>query len=139
MLSGVCGEHSDDIFVECTAEGVVCHYDDVPGYLEIEPDNCDGEDNDCDGEVDEFCDAPPAEDEDGDGVLLDGDGSGVPGDALCADGQTTNCDDNCPVTENPLQADEDEDKVGDACDNCPQLYNPGQQDEDADGIGDACT
>ena len=139
LLLGVCGEFADDIFLECTVEGVLCFYGDVPGYMEVEPDNCDGKDNDCDGEVDEFCDAPPAEDEDGDGVLLDGDGSGVAGDALCADGQTNNCDDNCPVTENPLQADEDEDKVGDACDNCPQTYNPDQQDEDADGIGDVCT
>jgi hypothetical protein len=28
--------------------------------------------------------------------------------------------------------------LGDACDNCPLLDNPGQADFDADGIGDVC-
>jgi formylglycine-generating enzyme required for sulfatase activity len=85
----------------------------------------------------------PAEDLDGDGVLDDGDGSGVSGDAPCADGVFEACDDNCPFIANPDQADLDADGEGDACKGC---------DEDADcddgvpctvdachGIGGYCT
>lgn len=74
------------------------------------------------------------EDADGDGMgdSCDGDadGDGIP-----------NLPDNCPLTPNPDQLDQDEDrsdKRGDACDNCPRKYNPGQEDTDRDGIGDAC-
>ena len=42
-------------------------------------------------------------DTDGDGVLDDGDGSGIPGDTPCEPDVTTDCDDNCPEVANPDQ------------------------------------
>jgi len=46
-------------------------------------------------------------------------------------------DDNCPLTANPDQHDEDADVRGDRCDPCPQLANA-DIDMDGDQIGDAC-
>ncbi|MCC7201470.1 MAG: thrombospondin type 3 repeat-containing protein [Nitrospirae bacterium] len=100
-------------------------------------------------------------DDDNDGISDDGDNSGVEGDHLCAAGATANCDDNCPYTFNPDQADKDGDGIGDACetdrdgdgvpdgqDNCPDIANGpaqanitgvgNQTDTDSDGQGDAC-
>lgn len=75
-------------------------------------------------------------DEDEDGVADDGDLSGSSGDRICACGQATVCDDNCPAIPNAPQADADCDGVGDACDNGPGVYNPSQADADLDGVGD---
>jgi hypothetical protein len=68
---------------------------------------------------------PPAQDDDGDGVL-----NGV---------------DNCPALANPQQYDEDGDGDGDVCDNCPHIANALQEDvgetqlgDAKDGVGDAC-
>ncbi|WP_438001829.1 DNRLRE domain-containing protein [Sorangium sp. So ce185] len=89
---------------------------------------------------------------DGYGVGLTSLGS-QDGDGI-APGLGRGCD-NCPVTHNPDQADEDADGIGDACDPCPRgdrdrdavcdaadncasAANPSQTDSDADGIGDAC-
>jgi hypothetical protein len=46
--------------------------------------------------------------------------------------------DNCPGVDNPDQADDDDDGVGNACDNCRATPNVDQLDADHDGIGDAC-
>ncbi len=77
-------------------------------------------------------------DSDGDGVLDDGDGDGIPGNHPCSSGGWLGCDDNCPLTPNPDQIDADGDGDGDACDNCPTVANPDQADADLDDIGDAC-
>ncbi|MFO1501661.1 MAG: M4 family metallopeptidase [Verrucomicrobiota bacterium] len=46
--------------------------------------------------------------------------------------------DNCPVTANPKQENNDRDRYGNVCDNCPDIPNDGQEDMDGDKIGDVC-
>ncbi len=65
-------------------------------------------------------------DSDSDGILDDGNLSCIAGDAPCAGGAVSGCDDNCINTSNPDQADNDGDGGGDACDD----------DDDNDGILD---
>ncbi len=98
-------------------------------------------------------------DDDGDGVC---DPCGVaPPLPLCSGVVTSNActgSDNCPTDPNPanadgVQADADNDGIGDVCDddtdldgdglagdadNCPTVANPDQTDTDGDGVGDAC-
>jgi len=64
-------------------------------------------------------------DTDGDGILDDGDNSGLI-DKYCKDGITVNCDDNCTTISNPDQTDTDNDGEGNACD----------EDDDNDGMPD---
>ncbi len=63
----------------------------------------------------------------------DGDGYGDPGhpENQCSE-------DNCYLTYNPEQQDDDSDGVGNVCDNCPDASNPDQIDTDGDTVGDSC-
>ncbi len=92
---------------------------------------------------------PDATDRDADGVLDDGDFSGLQGDAPCPDGSFVFCDDNCPDAPNPDQRDTDGDGRGDVCDNCPTISDRPFPtlvataalpfaDTDDDGVGDRC-
>jgi len=55
-------------------------------------------------------------DTDNDGILDDGDNSGISGDNPCTGGNKISCDDNCPDNCNIQQLDADEDGIGDVCD-----------------------
>ena len=78
------------------------------------------------GTQDVWVDRLDALDYDGDGVLNDGDSSGVLDDLPCSTGQSSGCDDNCPGVPNAGQEDTDLDGVGDVCDDCPDVFNPDQ-------------
>ena len=61
-------------------------------------------------------------DDDGDGIMDDGDGSGLSGDHPCANGNTLRCDDNCPTLANPQQIDTNNNGVGLECDTVEQRW-----------------
>ena len=108
-----------------------------PGVSQECAPNCAGKadcaDDGCGGSCGFFC-----SDTDNDGILDDGDFSGVVGDNPCTGGQVLNCDDNAPEVKNPDQADDDADGVGQVIDNCPDAFNPDQEDGDGNGVGDMC-
>jgi hypothetical protein len=82
--------------------------DNCPGVY-----NPDQEDNEGDG-LGDLCDP----DDDNDGILDDGDGSGTIGDNPCTGGQSSGCDDNCQFDYNPAQEDDDGNGVGNECEGC---------------------
>ena len=129
----------DNVVHPSTAAGDACEDPDLDGRVDAE-DNCPDianraqRNSDGDGQGGDACDP----DDDNDGVLDDGDGSGVTGDNPCTGGSTTNCDDNLPFDPNPGQEDADADGVGDLEDNCLGLANPEQLNFDGDAEGDDC-
>jgi len=105
------------------------------------PEVCNGQDDDCNGTTDEGY-----EDQDKDGIAncVDPD---IDGDSVL------NADDNCPMTPNPDQFnndypedtdgnacddDDDNDGVPDVVDNCPFIKNQDQANHDTDDMGDIC-
>ena len=50
----------------------------------------------------------------------------------------TNNEDDCPMTSDYSQANQDGDPFGDKCDSCPTLPESAQADREGDGVGDAC-
>lgn len=119
-------------------DGIADDADNCPGVANPDQANADG---DSFGDACDPCPGvftPLIYDADSDGILEDGDCSGVAGDYPCTGGNTVGCDDNCPDFYNPSQIDTDGDGVADACDNCPSLPNPTQLDTDGDGVGDLC-
>jgi len=84
-----------------------------------------------DEQLDILTEVQSEEGSDDDGVFIDGDGNGIPGDNPCVGGETENCDDNCPVTYNPAQEDTYPplgNNIGDVCD-CEANFDC---DEDVD-------
>ena len=153
-LGDICDDDDDN-------DGVLDAKDNCPRLLNPIQENNDGDD------LGDACD----DDDDNDGILDDGDHSGEPDDAVCSGGATESCDDNCPMTANSDQADNDDDATGDICDpdddndgvlddgnqsgvegdypcvggdnencddDCPMTANPAQENLDGDALGDAC-
>jgi len=137
--SDIDGDKQGDLCdADIDGDGALNVWDCAPEDAAIHPkavEECDGEDNNCnmfddegfpDADGDKLADCSDPDD-DNDGILDDGNNSGVVSDAPCADKQTVGCDDNCKDVPNQLQSDIDDDLVGDPCDN----------DADGDGVPDS--
>jgi len=74
-------------------------------------------------------------DTDSDGILDDGDLSGIVGDHPCTGGATADCDDNCLETPNANQADGDVDGIGDACDASFDIVSVQMPESNEIGVG----
>jgi hypothetical protein len=122
---------------------------DTDGVVDVD-DNCPRISNHGQADLDgdrkgDACDS----DDDDDGVLDDGDGSGTAGDHPCTI-DTAGCDDALPLdpTEqadfdgdgvgNNADPDDDDDGATDVADNCLFLANPDQANHDGDALGDPC-
>ncbi len=119
--------NTDQTDLDGDGEGDICDDDDDNDGVKDPVDNCKfianpgQKDADADG-MGDACDI----DDDNDGVPDDGDESGEAGDSPCTPDEFEGCDDNCPLTFNPLQADNELDGLGDECD----------EDDDNDGAPD---
>jgi hypothetical protein len=84
------------------------------------------------------CDETAASDWDGDGVLNDDDNCRFDDNPDQADDDGDGIGNVCDATPDPVVPDFDEDGVNDPDDNCPLTANADQTDSDSDGLGDAC-
>ncbi|MFH1653882.1 MAG: thrombospondin type 3 repeat-containing protein [Pseudomonadota bacterium] len=131
------------LLVDSDADTINDNLDNCPINANLPQGDVDGD------KIGDVCDP----DADNDGILDDGDSSGVVGDATCIGGAKANCDDNCNLKANAFQSDVDSNGFGDVCDddidgdavlnstdNCPYVSNVGQSatDEDIDGIAKDC-
>jgi len=102
-------------------DGVGDSCDNCPSV--VNPSQADG---DADG-IGNACDS----DSDNDGILDDGDASGIAGDNPCSGGAVSNCDDNCPLESNADQADANGNGMGDACEDAPVITNFIEEEDNA--------
>ena len=90
------GPIDDSPEVDSDSDGIANEVDNCPNTPNPSQTDSDGND------IGDACDSDF--DTDDDGIPDDGDGDGNAGNNPCADGEQENCDENCPDTPNPDQA-----------------------------------